>query len=74
MVLYKEDAFWEGGSAICSHFILVLLTLGYMPFTLTSRNYLLFFDIFLPGYCQLNKEYVLETTIIKIKGIAREII
>jgi hypothetical protein len=45
-----------------------------MPFTLTSRNYLLFFDVFLPGYCQLNKEYVLETTIIKIKGIAGEII
>jgi hypothetical protein len=47
---------------------------GIMPFTLTSRNYLYFFDVFLPGYCQLNKEYVLEPTIIKIKGIAREII
>ena len=45
-----------------------------MPFTLASRNYLLFFDAFLPGYCQLNKEYVLETTIIKIKGRAREIV
>jgi hypothetical protein len=33
-----------------------------------------FFDVFMPGYCQLNKEYVLEPTIIKIKGIAREII
>jgi len=34
----------------------------------------IFFDVFLPGYCQLNKEYVLEPTIIKIKGITREII
>lgn len=33
-----------------------------------------FFDALLPAYCQLNKEYVLETTIIKIKDIAREII
>ena len=34
----------------------------------------IFFDVFLPGYCQLNKEYVLEPTFIKIKGIGGEII
>ena len=70
MLLYKEDAIWEGGSALCSCFI----SWNRWPFMLTSRNYLLFFDVFLNVYCLLNKEYVLETTIIKIKGIAREII